>query len=145
LRGCGKPLLLGCGCVTTALVAGLVLFTAKAPELMAWSVGLWQEQVMKGLPADVDPQERARLEAAFAAFPDALGSGRLPMDSLFEVFGEINVAIASAQRGELSREGVVRLIEALERALASSAAPTGSGVRAGSGARHGAVIGEALA
>jgi hypothetical protein len=129
LRGCGKPFALGCGCLAMALVAGLMLVGARAPQMVAWSVGLWQAQVEAGLPADVTPQERARLDAAFDAFPGAVASGGLTMDGLFEVFGEINEAIASAQRGELSRAGVMRLIEALERAIASTR-PAGKGVQA---------------
>jgi hypothetical protein len=130
LRGCGKPLLLGCGCGTLVVVASLALFAAKAPELVAWSVGMWQRQVTAGLPAEVSPEERARLTAAFDAFPAAVGSGLLTMERMFEVFGEINDAITAAQRGELSREGVLRLIDALERANAS-AQPGPDEVRAG--------------
>ncbi|HUP22140.1 MAG TPA: hypothetical protein VNB06_04285 [Thermoanaerobaculia bacterium] len=133
LRGCGTPFAVGCGCLAMVLVAGLMLLGARAPQLVAWSVGLWQAQVEAGLPADVTPQERARLDAAFDGFPGAVASGGLTMDGLFEVFGEINEAIASAQRGELSRAGVMRLIEALERAIAS-ADPVGEGVRADIGA-----------
>jgi hypothetical protein len=129
LRGCGKPLALGCGCLAMALVATLMLVGARAPQLVAWSVGLWQTQVEAGLPEDVTPQERARLDAAFDSFPGAIASGGLTMDGLFEVFGEINEAIASAQRGELSRAGVMRLIEALERAIARTE-PAGDGVQA---------------
>lgn len=110
----------------------MMLFAAKAPQLVAWSVGLWQQQVTAGLPADVSTEERARLAAAFEAFPAAVGSGRLTMDRMFEVFGEINEAIAAAQRGELSRASVLRLIETLERAIATSQ-PVGEAVRAAGG------------
>jgi hypothetical protein len=116
LRGCGRPLLAGCGCGAVAVLAVLVLATLRAPQLVAWSVGMWEEQVMSGLPADVSAQERSRLTAAFDSLSAAISSGRLPVDGLFEVFGEINRAIAGSQRGELSRDDVLRLIEALERA-----------------------------
>jgi hypothetical protein len=129
-RGCGKPLLLGCGCAATAIVAGLMLLGVKAPEVIAWQVGLMKSQVLSGLPDDTSALQRSRLEAAFAAFPAAIASGRLPLDRLFEVFGEINTAIAGAQRGELTGEDVERLIDALERAVASSEAPANDGVRA---------------
>jgi hypothetical protein len=130
MRGCGKPLLLGCGCAATAIVAGLMLLGAKAPEVIAWQVGLMKSQVLSGLPDDTSALQRSRLEAAFAAFPAAVASGRLPLDRLFEVFGEINAAIAGAQRGELTGDDVERLIDALERAVASSGPPANDGVRA---------------
>jgi hypothetical protein len=131
LRGCGKPALLGCGCAATALVAGLVLLSAKLPEVYGWWADTLRDQVLAGLPADTSAEQRSRLAAAFDALPAALASGRLPLDLQLELMGELNSAVTSAQSGELSAEGVQRLIEALERAIAGSAAPAGAGVRAG--------------
>jgi hypothetical protein len=130
LRGCGKPLLLGCGCAATALVAGMVLLSAKLPEVYTWWVGMMRDQVLAGLPAETSVEQRSRLAAAFEAFPEALASGRLPLDLQFEVMSELNQALTSAQSGELSTEGVQSLIDALERAIAASSAPAGGNVRA---------------
>ena len=109
----------------------MVLLSAKLPEVYGWWAGVMRDQVLAGLPADTSAEQRSRLSAAFDALPAALASGRLPLDLQLELMGELNNAVTSAQRGELSAEGVQRLIEALERAIAGSAAPADSGVRAG--------------
>jgi hypothetical protein len=97
--------------------------------MYAWWVGTMRDQILARLPPEVSAEQRARLEAAFEAFPDAVASGRLPFERMFEAVGEINQAFTGAQRGELTAADVERLVQALERAIEATA-PRSGGIRA---------------
>jgi hypothetical protein len=123
-RGCGAPALVGCALLLFLLSAGSLLFLYQADDMVSWAFDQSKQAILDALPEDLPEGERYRLERAYVEVVAAVLDNRVGPAEL----GSLQSAIADAQRaassGELDREGVLDLIEALERA-AGREGPTG--------------------
>ena len=113
--GCGRPVLVGCGVVAAVLgIVGIVL-VIKAKDVLAWTMGKLQEQVVAALPADLHEEERARLERAFAAAMSNIRAGKIEPPALKALQTQLTRAAEKAPKKELTRDDVLDLLSALER------------------------------
>lgn len=122
--GCSKPLLIGCGIVGFILGACLVAlfyFVGRNPAgVMNWSLQKMEQGLMAQLPKDLPAADRERLEAAFAAVRQKVESGEVSAEELQPINFKI---LEISRRGNLTREDVLELTEALEKAAAGKAPP----------------------
>jgi hypothetical protein len=118
--GCGKPVVVGC--VAALLLGALVVlggiyYIGTRPDainqLMLFSLTQLENGVMQQLPAGVTPQEKARLQSAFAGARRALEAGRIAPAELQEFNYEL---LEFSRKGRnVTREDVLDLTEKLER------------------------------
>jgi hypothetical protein len=112
--GCGKPLFTGCGIVLVLLGVAAIVFIIRAKDLLVWSLGKVKAAVEQNLPPDVTAADRERFDVAFAAAGRAIRAGRAQPKPLQELQGEL-LRVIQKQKGELTRDDLVRLTEVLER------------------------------
>jgi hypothetical protein len=121
--GCSRPLLLGCA--VTVVLLGLLLLGVLwkgrelMPALFRWSLDQFEQQVTDSLPADLSETERRRLADAFDGAAAAVEDGSADPAALQRLQGHL---LGVARAGELTRDRVLELIEALE-AVAGERAP----------------------
>ncbi len=117
--GCGAPLLVGCGVgVALLLVLGVVV-TVKARDLVEWAFRQTEGALVAALPVDTQAADTQRLHRAFDQTIQAVNGNRVPPAELMSVQRELNNSLRLAQRSELDRAGLLRLIEVLEQAGAA--------------------------
>ena len=108
-------MLVGCGVVAALLgIAGIVL-VIKAKDVLAWTMGKLQEQVVAALPADLHEEERVRLERAFEAAMNNIRAGQIEPPALKALQTQLTRAAEKAPKKELTRDDVLDLLSALER------------------------------
>lgn len=73
--GCGRPVWIGCALVILVMGIAAMIFLWKAPDLFEWAMGEFESEVMRSLPAEVTPDQRARLEDAFVAAREGVADG----------------------------------------------------------------------
>ncbi len=113
--GRSRPLLIGCGIVIVLLgIAGIVL-VAKAKDLLAWTMGQIESQVVAALPGDVTPAEKARVQRGFAAALDHIRDGKVDPPALYALRRQLTKAQEKASQGKLTHDDVLDLLSALER------------------------------
>lgn len=111
--GSGKrPLLIGCGVILVLLGIAAIVLVAKRAELVGWMFQKLEGQILAKLPPDVTPEERQRLDHAFDAAADAIGSGTADQAKADQLNA---VLLEFAQAGRpITREDVLKLTKALE-------------------------------
>jgi hypothetical protein len=122
--GCVLPALLGCGCVTVLLGAGLALMVANARPLLEWQLRPLRSAVLGGLPSTVGAAERERFAAAFDALPGALTGGAADPGEVWRFQRMLAEAAAAGQAGTLEREQALALLEAMEALTGTGPAGT---------------------
>jgi hypothetical protein len=127
-RGCGKPVMIGCGVLLVLLGIAAILLIANARRfsgaLLGWSLANLEKQIFAAMPPEVTPEERERLRAAFAAALTTLRSGRFDPQRHPEVLSQVQsemMQIATSQ-GKITREDVLDLTRALEAIAAGAPA-----------------------
>jgi hypothetical protein len=126
-RGWGKKVLLGCGVIALVLAAcllGLILYLRQHPET---ATDFAMKQLETHYAADVTPQEKADLRAAYADFRTALKEHRVPREPLEGMRSRLMVG---GSQNEISREQVRDLTAIFRQAAGSRAAPGSSAVPA---------------
>ena len=113
-----KPLLIGCIVVLVLLGAAAVLLVAKLPEFVGWMFSRLEEQILAKLPEDVTPEERRRLDEAFDAAAQAIGTGRADQAKAEEL-NSVLMDFAGAGR-KITREDVLKLTRSLEEVAGKS-------------------------
>jgi hypothetical protein len=122
--GCSRPLMIGCA--LTVVLLGLlllgVLWKARdlMPVLFRWSLDQFEQQVSASLPADLSEAERQRLADAFDAAAAAVEDGTADAAALQRLQGRL---LEVARAGELTRDEVIALVEALEEVARERAPP----------------------
>ncbi len=119
-RGWGKKLLIGCGVVVliaAACLLGLILYLRQHPET---ATDFAMKQVETHYAADVTPQEKDDLHAAYARFRVALKEHRVPREPLEGMRSRLMVG---GSQNEITREQVRDLTELFRQAAGSRAAP----------------------
>jgi len=114
-RGCGRPVLIGCGVIAVLVGIAAIVFVAKAKDLLAWTMHQLESQVEEALPADVTAAERARLERGFSAALDRIRTDQVEPPALFALQRQLTSAAEKAQQKKLTRDDVLDLLSALER------------------------------
>ena len=111
--GSGKrPLLIGCGALLVLLGIAAVVLVAKRAEVVGWMFQKLEAQILAKLPEDVTPGERQRLDQAFDAAAEAIGSGTADQAKADQLN---SVLLDLAQGGrQITREEVLKLTRALE-------------------------------
>ena len=129
--GCGRGALIGCGVLLVVFGIGAVTLALNANRMLAWVFQRLETQVTEKMPADITPAERARFSAAFAGLYRAIEEGKVDPVAVQPLQRELFAISTEIDRG-LTREQVLRLIEAAERAARH---PTAPGQRDGAGPR----------
>lgn len=122
--GSGKrPLLLGCGALLVLLGIAAVILVAKRAEFVGWMFQKLETQILAKLPEDVTPEERQRLDQAFDAAAESIGSGRADKAKA----DQLNTVLLELAQGgrRISRDDVLKLTRALEE-VAGKAPPSDS-------------------
>jgi len=114
-KGCGRPLLVGCGALAVLVGIAAIVFVVKAKDLLSWTMEKLEEQVVAALPADVTAEERQRLERGFEAAIAKIRAGEIEPPSLTALQRQLQQAAEKAPRRTLTREDVLDLLSALER------------------------------
>ena len=110
-RGCLKWGLVGCLGLSVILIAGLLLFARKAPQLIERLLSAASEQVISSAAPDVTPQEKADYSQAFWNFSEAAKAGRVKPERI----RDLQLKTAEALRdGTVSREELRGLVEVLK-------------------------------
>ena len=113
--GCGRGALIGCGVLLVIFGIGAVTLALNANRMLVWVFQRLETQVTAKLPADVTPAERARFSAAFADLYRAIGEGEIDPAAVQPLQREL-FAVSTQIESGLTREQVLRLTEAAERA-----------------------------
>ena len=94
----------------------------KAKDLFVEILPQVQQDIVSRLPDDVTEEDRDRLDAAFEATQDAVRDGVADPDALQNLQAQF-FSISRKADEELTRDDVIRLIEALEAVGASDLEP----------------------
>lgn len=126
-RGWGKKVLIGCGVfalIVAACLLALVLYLRQHPET---ATDFAMKQVETHYAADVTPQERADLQAAYADFRTALKEHRVPREPLERMRSRL---MMGGSQNEISREQVRELMAIFRQAAGSGPSRGSSAVPA---------------
>lgn len=118
--GCGRGALIGCAVLLVLFGIGAVALAMNKDRMLVWMFQRFETQVVENMPADVTPAERARFSAAFADLYRALEEGKIEPAAVQPLQSELFSISMQVDRG-LSREQVLRLTEAAERAAGHAA------------------------
>ena len=110
--GCGKPVIIGCLVILVLLGIGLVLLVTNAPKLLDWALGQMEATILAQLPPDVTPEEKERLQQAFAGLQEAVDSGKANPAEL----QDLQRKMMSLSGKNLTREEILELTRDLEEA-----------------------------
>lgn len=111
LKGCSRPVLIGCG---VSVLVGALLFLVlivKARDLFVWAFNANAKQILENLPPEVTPEDEERLRRALDSASAAVIEGRIDLDGL----QDLQSALGLAGKPSVTRDDVLRAIEALER------------------------------
>lgn len=125
--GCSRPLLVGCGVAFLLLGIAAVVFLFQAKNLLAWTLGKMQSEIVGALPAEVTPEERQRLDSAFAAAAEAVRAGKLEPVALQKLQAKLMSLGEKAPRRQITRQDVLDLTETLEAVAGKPAEPPPAG------------------
>lgn len=114
-KGCGRPLLVGCGVLAVLIGIAAVVFVVKARDLLSWTLEKLEVQVVAALPEEVTADERRRLERGFDAAIARINAGEIEPPALSALQRQLQQAAEKAPRRTLTREDVLDLLSALER------------------------------
>lgn len=142
MSGCGRPALIGCGVVVVLLGVAAIVLVAKAKDLLAWTMGELQEQVMAALPEDVTAAERSRLDRGFDAALERIYAGEVEPPALYALQRQLMNAAEKSQAKTLTRDDALDLLSALERVGGLLPANAGEPEAATSGGEDGAAEAE---
>jgi hypothetical protein len=134
--GCGRPMLVGCGVAFLLLGIAAVVFLFQAKNLLAWTLGKMQSEIVGALPPDVTPEERQRLDSAFAAAAEAVRAGKLEQTALTKLQGKLMALGEKAPRRQITRQDVLDLTETLEAVAGKKPEPAPTGSVSGPGTRR---------
>src|SRR3954451_9749964 len=125
--GCSRGALVGCGALIALFGIGAVALTLRADRMLVWILQRLEAKVESKLPADLTPPEKQRLTAAFDHLYHSLDQGKIDPASIQGLQRELFTLSGDVDRG-LTREQVLRLTDAVEKAAggAASAPSTGS-------------------
>ena len=129
--GCSRGALIGCGVLVVIFGTGAVGLALNVNRMLVWILQRLEAQVEAKLPADLTPAERTRFKTAFADLYRTVQEGKVDPADVQELQRELFTLSTDVDRG-LSREQVLRLTEAVERASGRTPAPQrdgGGGVR----------------
>ena len=117
LGGCGKPAIIGCLVILVLLAIGLVVFLAKARNMLDWALVQYESAVVTNLAQEVTEEDRQRLERAFESARAAIRENQMDPSAL----QRLQRFMSSPPRGDrpIGTEKVRELSEVLE-ALARS-------------------------
>ena len=107
-----RPLLIGCGALLVLLGIAAVILMAKRAELVGWMFQKLEAQILAKLPEDVTPDERQRLDQAFDAAAEAIGSGTADQAKA-EQLNAVLMDLAQGSR-QITREDALKLTRAME-------------------------------
>jgi hypothetical protein len=117
--GCGKPVVIGCVAALllgAIAVLGGIYYIGSRPDainkMMLFSLTQMENGVMQQLPAGVTPEEKTRLQTAFAGAREAIQAGRTDPAQLQEF--NFKVLEFSRKGRNASRQDVLELTETLE-------------------------------
>ncbi len=111
--GCGRPVLIGCGVVILMIGIAAVVVINKAGDLFDWAMGRFEEAIVQSLPDDATAGDRERLHQAFMGAVEAVKSDQADPEALENAQFQLQRAILM-EPGELTREDVLEIIDALE-------------------------------
>lgn len=114
-KGCGRPLLVGCGALAVLVGIAAIVFVLKAKDLLTWTMEKLEDQVVAALPEDVTAEERSRLARGFDAAIAKIRAGEIEPPSLTALQRQLQQAAEKAPSKQLTREDVLDLLSALER------------------------------
>jgi hypothetical protein len=110
--------IVGCGLLLLLLGVGFILLLYNAGRLVQWSFRQLEAQVLAQLPRDVTPEERERLQKAFADTVQSVQAGRIAQEEFQEV--QFKMFEIARKGGNLTRQDILELTEALEAAAGTS-------------------------
>ncbi len=135
--GCGRGALIGCGVIILLLGIGAVGLALNVNRMLVWILQRLEAQVETKLPADLTAEERTRFKSAFADLYRTIQEGKVDPIAVQALQGELMAMATDVDRG-LSREQVLRLTEAVEKAAghppSREEAPRGVGERSSTAA-----------
>jgi hypothetical protein len=111
--GCGKPVVIGCLILLVLTGIGLVLLLSNAPKLLDWAFGQMERGILAQLPPDVTPEEKERLQKAFADVSAAAKNGTADPAELQDLQRKI---MQISSKRPLTRQDVLDLTRELEEA-----------------------------
>ena len=113
--GCGRGALIGCGVLIALLGIGAVGLALNADRMLVWILHRLEAQVEAKMPADLTTEERARFKSAFADLYRTVDEDKVDPTAVQALQRELFALSTDVDRG-LTREQVLRLTEAVERA-----------------------------
>lgn len=113
--GCGRAALIGCGVVTLLVGALAIFFLMKANELLGWTLGQMQAQLLARAPADFGAEDRQRLESAFARASAAVKSGAIDPAALQALQRQFLALSEKVGQGQVTRDDLLGIAAALEK------------------------------
>ena len=113
--GCGRGALIGCGVLVLLLGIGAVGLAMNVNRMLVWILQRLEAQVETKLPADLTAEERTRFKSAFADLYRTIQEGKVDPIAVQSLQRELMALATDVDRG-LSREQVLRLTEAVEKA-----------------------------
>ncbi len=112
--GCGRYALIGCGFSALLLGIAAVVFLFKAGDLFAWTLQKMEAQIATQLPADLAPEERDRLHAAFEGVRVAVQRREIDAAALQRLQTKLGATAGRPSGTRMEREEYFALIAALE-------------------------------
>lgn len=124
--GCGKPLVIGCVVLfvlaAIAAIGGFYFLARNANTVLEWSFRQMETGILAQLPADITPEERARLQQAFADVTAALKANRVDPTRLQQVQFKL---IEIGRKGrDVTRQDILDLTQALEEVAGTAPGTT---------------------
>lgn len=110
-----RGLTFGCAGLVVLLIAGGAYLATRVDDILQGVIGAMQSSVEERLPEGFGSEDRARLDAAFAAARARAGAGRGIDAEALQRAHLRSTALAAKPPGEVTREDVLGLVEALER------------------------------
>ena len=137
--GCSRGALIGCGALIAIFGIAAVALTLRADKMLVWILQRLEAKVEAKLPRDLTPTEKQRFTAAFDHLYGSLEQGQIDPVSIQGLQRELFALSGDVDQG-LTREQVLRLTEAVEKAAGgagasapdSSPAPVAPGMPPGS-------------
>jgi hypothetical protein len=123
--GCSRGALIGCGALIALFGIGAVALTLRADRMLVWILQRLEAKVESKLPPDLTPPERQRFTAAFDHLYSSLQQGQIDPVSIQGLQRELFTLSGDVDRG-LTREQVLRLTEAVEKAAGGAGAGAAS-------------------
>lgn len=117
-RGCSKPVIIGCLGLLVLTGIGLVVLILNAPKLLDWAFGQMESGILAQLPPDVTPEERERLQKAFADVSEAARTGKANPAELQDLQRKL---MQFSSKRPLTRQDILDLTRELEEAAGKTA------------------------